>query len=574
MRRNKLASLWPVFLFLVVILATACTAAQPEVVETVEVERVVRETVVVESTIEVERVVTPTAVPPPQGGTFNMAIQTDIPFNPLYSRGTDAVYALRAIFSQLARSDENALPQPDLATSWEHNEDGTEWTFFLNPDAVWHDGEPVTAEDVKFTFDSILDPDVGSFKRRDLAGLNEVQVVDDHTVKFFLEEGNAWWPQQVAFGFFIIPKHILEGQQLDQATEFNTTNPIGSGPFKVTEVVLGSHVVAEANEDFYRGRPNIDSIVFKVLPDINTQVAQLQAGELDYVTVKAQHLETLSGQPGIEVKILPQATTLMLNYIHDSPYLQDLEVREALIYGLNRPQIIQSVSLNTGIIGEGPLSPAVKAYHHPDLPIRFYDPDIAQDLLAEAGWEDTDGDGTLDKDIDGDGVRDPFVLNLISDKGDPAREQITVIAQQAWERLGIEVEAEILERSVWAGRLRARPGAKEGQTSCECDVYVSNRSYQENPDRMRFFWYTDSSTNIGNYSNPEVDALLDAGKQAFDLEERAEIYKEFQEVFAADAPWVLVYYDPEKIAKDINLNMPDMYIREALAWVDSWYFEE
>jgi len=562
-------------MLILIALLTGCAAAPtPQIIEVekeVPVERQV--TVVVEKVVEKEVVVTPTPVPPPQGGTFRMGIQTDIPFNPVYARGTDGVYVLRAIFSQLVRTDINALPAPDLAESWEHSPDGSEWTFFLNKDAKWHDGEPVTAHDVKFTFDSVLDPDVGSFKARDIGDLEQVDVIDDYTVKFTLSDGNAWWPTVVAYGYFIIPEHILGGQNLDEATEFNTTSPIGSGPYKVSEVVLGSHAVLEAFDDFYRGRPNIDTLVFKVLPDVNTQLAQLQAGELDYVTVAAQHLSALKDNPDIVTKILPQATTLMLNYSHDSPFLQDRSVREALIYGLNRQLIIDQVSEGTGIIGEGPLSPAVKAYFNSDLPIRYYDPDNAAELLAEAGWEDTDDDGLLDKDIDGDGARDAFVLNLISDKGNPAREQVTLIAQQYWEKLGIKVEPEILERSVWAARLRARPGAKEGQTSADCDIYTSNRSYQENPDRMRLFWYTDSGTNIGNYSNPEVDALLDAGNQEFDDAKRVEIYKEFQEVFAADAPWILVYYDPEKVAMNPKLTMPDMYIREALTWVDSWYME-
>jgi peptide/nickel transport system substrate-binding protein len=447
-------------------------------------------------------------------------------------------------------------------------------TFSLSPDAKWHDSEPVAGEDVKVTVDSILGPEVGSLQLGDVEELEAVEVINEHTVTFTLAEPNAWWPQQLAFNHYIIPKHILEGRLGEgEATEFDTTNPIGSGPYKIQEVVLGSHVVLEAFEDHFRGRPIIDTLVFNVLPDINTQVAQLRTGELDYVTVPAQNLAVLRDQPGIEIQILPQATTLMLNFNHDSPYLQDLAVREALIYGLDRQLIIDQVSAGTGILGEGPLSPAVRAYFHESLPIRQFDPEKAAQLLTDAGWEDTDGDGIRDKDIDGDGTRDPLVLNLLSDKGDPAREQVTTIAEQYWEDLGIEVEAEILERSVWASRLRARPGSRDDQTSCDCDVYTSNRSYQENPDRMRFFWSTGSSTNIGNYSNEEIDALLEAGKQEFDFEERVEIYREFQEKFAADAPWVLVYYDPEKVAKNENLHMPEMYIREALGWVDSWNFE-
>lgn len=530
----------------------------------------------VEEPAETEEAATaePAAEEVPQGGTFTMAIQSDVPFQPLYARGTNGVWPLRVVFSQLVRIDENAVPSPDLAERWEHSEDGTEWTFYLNQDAVWHDGEPVTAEDVKFTFDNILDPEVGSFQIADLGGLEEVVVEDTHTVRFVLSEPNAWWPQQMAFNMYIIPKHILEGQPLDQATEFNTTNPIGSGPYRVQEVVLGSHVVVEAFEDHFRGRPNIDTLIFKVLPDINTQVAQLLTGELDYVTVPAQNLSAITNQPGIEVMILPQATTLMLNYNHDSPYLQDVRVREALIYGLDRQLIIDQVSGGVGILGEGPLSPAITGYFHEDLPIREYDPEHAIQLLNEAGWEDTDGDGILDNDIDGSGTRVPLELRLISDQGDPGREQVTVIAQQYWEALGIRVNAEILERTVWASLLRARPGAKEGLGSCDCDVYVSNRSYQENPDRMRSFWYTDSSTNVGNYSNPEIDALLDLGKETFDEEERVEIYREFQEMFVADAPWVLVYYDPEKVGKNENLNMVDIFMRDALSWADEWYFTE
>ncbi|MGQ0571013.1 MAG: ABC transporter substrate-binding protein [Armatimonadota bacterium] len=490
-----------------------------------------------------------------QGGpAVRMAIQTDVTFNPLYARGSDAVFVTRVVFAQLTRVDDRYVAVPELATSWESTQGGTVWNFKLNPRARWHDSRPVTADDVKFTFDAILDPRNRSFQVANIRDLDRVEVIDPLTVRFILKESNAWWPEVLSYGFGIIPRHLLGSVDIARATEFNTRTPVGAGPYRVKEVVQGSHVVLEAFDQYFLGRPKISTVIYKVIPDINVQVAQLRSGELDLATIESQHIAAMRADPRLVVDVLPVATTLMLNWNHTVPVLQDKRVRQALVYALDRKTIIQRVTQGTAIFGNSPIIPAIKEYWWPDEVKSYpYDPNKALELLREAGW--TRVGGSLQKD------GRPLSLSILVDRGNQTREQVGVIVKQYYEDLGMRINLEVLERSVWSNRLTA--GQFEG--------YISNRSFQAIPDNMRIFWMTDSSTNLGKFSNSKIDGLLLAGKREFKQDLRRRIYWEFQKIFVDEAPLVMIFYDPEVEARDRGLQgKPRVFIRESVGWIEQW----
>jgi ABC-type transport system substrate-binding protein len=229
------------------------------------------------------------AKPAATGGTWAMPISGEPVFNPVVAAGSESNHVNSTIFNQLLRLDKDTLkPAPDLAEKWEVSPDGKTWTFNLRKDVKWHDGKPFSADDVKFTFDSILNPATNTRLRGDLAAISEVQVVDPATVKFQLKSSFAPLPIFMAYTAGIVPKHALEGQDINTAAEFNKKSPIGTGPFKLKEYVTGSHTQLVANPDYFRGKPKLDSITFKVVPDPNAILAQLSTGELHYARGSAR----------------------------------------------------------------------------------------------------------------------------------------------------------------------------------------------------------------------------------------------------------------------------------------------
>lgn len=218
--------------------------------------------------------------------TVVIPIVDDPLFNPWHPRAyVESIFVTRAIFADLGRPDLAYSPSPYLAKSWEVSDDGLVWTIKLKENAVGHDGKPFTAEDVEWTYNTMLDPDLGSQNAKNFSSVDEVKALDDSTVKFFLSRPQSSLPAYLGYNAGILPKRILQGKDPWSYDKFNKQNPVGCGPYKVEEYVSGSHVSLTKHEDFFLGSPKIDQVVFKILPDPNTQVAQLLSGELTMMVV-------------------------------------------------------------------------------------------------------------------------------------------------------------------------------------------------------------------------------------------------------------------------------------------------
>jgi peptide/nickel transport system substrate-binding protein len=545
-------------------LVAACgPTPAPEVVE-----KVVKETVVVEKEVEVTKVVekevmvTPAPMPtgPRQGGTLMVPLTADVNFNSILATGPNDSYIQATLFNGLVRVDKGTMePSPDLAESWGVSEDGLTWTFHLRKDVKWHDGEPFTAEDVKFHYDKgIFDKDVNSHIRSALLDVNAVEVVDDYTVQFILKAPFVALLAHLAEYQFIVPKHALEGKDLNTYEEFNKKNPVGTGPYKLKEAIAGDHYTVVANEDYFGGRPYIDSIVFKVVPDPNVRVAQLKTGEVDLAVITPANLAALAADHGILLDYVDklQFYGVYLNNAR-SPF-DDARVRRAMIYGLDRQAIINAVSNGTWTMPTGPIHPRITWAYNPDVPVIPYDPDKAKELLAEAGWTDSDGDGILDKD------GQPCTFTLTVDN-DPVRNQSAVIAQQYYKALEMDVELEVLE---W-GTL-----VKERYFPHDYDTMVIYAVMSPDPDQ-RVWFATDAPDNRWNYSNPEVDKLLAEGGKESDKKRRQEIYYRYQEIMAfEDPPLVFLFYPKEiRAYAEALTGLPDLSYLHSWRYVDEWWLD-
>src|SRR3990172_4542386 len=277
---------------------------------------------------------------PAGDNVLRVSINGDVTMNPLtFPQQLPTTQVIKVVFNTLTKFNPGDLKVvPDLATLWTQAENGRIWVFKLRRGVKWHDGRPFSAADVKFTFDAIVDPRNRALFRSTFVGLQSVQVIDDFAVRFEFDRPYPSLPIVLGFNVPIIPRHLLEGKSLADIPEF-IQKPIGTGPYRWKEYVEGSHITLDANTEYWAGRPPVDTVVVKILPEINTVVAQLRTGELDLGIIEPVHTDSLKAIPHLRTQMmeLPSAFYIALNATR-AP-LGDKKVRQALMYGLNRPQI-------------------------------------------------------------------------------------------------------------------------------------------------------------------------------------------------------------------------------------------
>ena len=539
-------------LVLVALLVASCGAPEPQVVEvevtqvvkeTVvvetekevekvvekEVEKVVKETVVVETEKEVEKIVEVTAVPE-RGQIFRVGLWSGPQsFNPYITTDDYSATLFENVYGQLIRFDSEGAPVPYLAERFEVSEDGSEYTIYLREDAVWHDGTPVTAQDVEMTYRLHGHPDVasiiaGNFKtikgmEAYMAGeadsVEGLQIVDDKTIKFILEEPNA--PFINNLNYFVLPAHILNDvppAELETHPYFDAPT-VGAGMYKYVGYEPDQYMEFEAFEDFYLGAPKIKRLIYR----IGTQdvlLAQLQKDELDFVLVPPAEVERIKALYDISFQSLPGSGAQVMHFNLEKPYLQDKRVRQAMAYALPRQDIIVPLYFGEATVVN---SPNARAWAVPDdLNPYEYDPEKAKALLAEAGWDSSQK------------------LVLRYPTGNKPREMSAPLIQSALNEVGIEVELQITDFATLLDDLKAG----------EYDLGLLGWTGASDPDLLSTILYDSGSVppagwNIMRYKNDRVDELTREGRLAFDQEERAQVYQEMYRILNDELPVVFLW---------------------------------
>jgi peptide/nickel transport system substrate-binding protein len=461
-----------------------------------------------------------------RGNTFILPVNGD-PYRWPFAPAIPNILFNKTLYGSLIKYDlDGVTPVPDLAESWS-TPDAKVWTFKLRKDVKWHDGKPFTAEDVKFTFDAMLDPKVNKTNIGILVTLKRTDVLDPHTVRLTFDEPLASLPVGLGWLIFILPKHLLAGTDLNKPTEF-LKNPIGTGPFKFKEFVAGSYTTVVPNPDYFGEKAKIDAVIFKQIPDLNTQVAQVLTGELDIAFPEVQQLDALKNAANVEVKYMTPIQYFFIGVNNRNPLFTDKRVRQALAYAVDRQAILESAVQGKAILATGPIHPAIKWAYNPDVKKYPYDPTRAKELLTEAGWK-PGASGTLAKD------GKPFSFTITSTSGNATRQQINVALQQYLKRVGIETKLEFLEPNLFDQKFFA----------FEFDCMMHFSQLFPDPDLINYFG-TGKRNNYFGYSNPEADRLLEQGRSTTDPQKRAAAYKKFQEIVAEDVP-VVFFYHPQEI---------------------------
>ena len=504
------------------------------------------------------------SAPVSTGGQFLMPIQTDPTMISVVGHDTASVMVNKVLFNGLTKPDERTQsPVPDLAEAWTLSSDGLVWTFRLRRNVKWHDGQPLTAEDVKFTMDLVLDPRTGSRWRSNLLSVQEVKVTGTHEVQFVLKEPFSPLPVFLGYNMGIVPRHVLQGTNVNANPAFTKQNPIGTGPFKIREVRAGSHVTVVANPDFYLGKPKIDSITFKVITDQNVQIAQLRTGELTFVWIEPFNLKALEGTPGIVINEGNQINFYYLSLNKNNPLFQDRKVRQALTLGINRQALVSGIMAGKAQLASHPWNPFLKDYYveTEEFP---YDPQRARAILSEAGWK-PGASGTLEKD------GKPFSFLLTTLRGNPSFEQIGVLAQQYYKNLGLDPRLEAAEFSVF---IRDRRDNRTGSNASQMLVHFWVTP--PTPDLYNYYGCEakDTGNNTGAYCNPAADRLFLDARRATSPARQKEAYARLQRMFTDDLPEVPLFYPIELRALSSRLKgFSPLGIRDALIYAYNWYFE-
>lgn len=424
------------------------------------------------------------------------------------------------VYDGLVRLSDTLEAEPALAIDWE-NEDPLTWTFKLREDVTFHDGEPFTAEDVKYTFDKILDPDFKAPYITLYAPIESIEVIDEYTVQFNL--GQPYAPLINYLDIGIVPKHIAEQDENKLASE-----PIGTGPYKMMKWEKNNKIHFEANEAYWAGEPKTQKVTYFIIPDNTTRVASLEAGDIDLVhsPLSPQDIQRVKENDEFVVEEKEGLGYTYLNFNQESELLEDVKVRQAISHLVNKEVISKDIYRAMDNPALSPLIPSSWAYTD-DVPKFEHDVEISKQLFEEAGWKDTDGDGFYDKD------GNIFTIELSTHSEDPNRMQMVEYLQNEFEKNGVKVEVITNEWSTFSSNMM------EGKF----DIALLGWLNLTDPDRAMYNqFHSTSGSNYGKYNNPKVDELLDEARASSEQENRKELYQEIAQIVTEDVAYDVVLY--------------------------------
>ncbi|UYQ70807.1 ABC transporter substrate-binding protein [Pelagibacterium flavum] len=446
--------------------------------------------------------------------------------DPQVSTAVNDFRILVNIYDGLVRYADGTLEvEPALATDWTISDDGLTYTFNLREGVTFHDGTPFNAEAVKFNFDRMLDEDhpyydTGPFPLSfNFSAVDSVNVIDEHTVEFVLTEPFAPFLSNLAYptGLIVSPQGVM-----DNVDDYGR-NPSGTGPYRFVEWQSNTRVVVEANRDYWDGAPALEAVVFRPITDANTRVAEMLSGGIDVmVEVPPDNVSQFEEDSAFEVyeQAGPHVWYVMLNAQY-GPFADKL-VRQAANYAVNKDALVNDILQGTATVSDSPIAPAFNWAYNEDLEPYPYDPDMAEQLLSEAG------------------VDNPEVTFYVTEGGSGMLDPITMgtAIQADLEAVGFDVTIETYEWNTFLGIVN--PGLGE-------DVDMAEMAWMTNdPDVLPFLtlrtnaWPEAGGFNSSYYSNEEVDELLEAARVETDIEARGDLYKQMQEIVYEDAPWIFV----------------------------------
>ena len=468
---------------------------------------------------------------------FRVGFSYDIDgMNPLVDYSGLSWEIFRLNYNFLTWYDENNRPVPELATKWQTSPDGKVWTFTIRDDVTWHDGVPLTAKDIAFTYNLILDNQI-YFYLSYVKDITKVEAPDDATLVITSKRPN---PLMLGLYIPILPEHLwgtIPGNKVETVKDPPT---VGSGPFEIDEVKKGSFVKMTANPDYFAGRPNINTLLFEIYTTEDALVQDYKNGTLDIGVFQVPtSLRSIAGVPGSKTIAAPTVGFTMLAFncwtspeSKGNPLLQDVRIRQAVAAALDKARIAETSMSGAAKEGTSVLSPAMGDWHWEPQADQLvtYDPENAKAILEAAGYTDRDGDGVRE---DAKGKELDFKLVGLSDYPDEVNAAKMIVPYL--KSVGIKARLEVMDEGAFGDILYGNHGV---------DMYVWAWGGDLDPSYQLSAFTSDQILNNNDscYSNPEYDKLFDQQSSTVDRAARVAIVQQMQQILYSDDPYVVVYY--------------------------------
>ena len=419
------------------------------------------------------------------------------------------------LFDGLTDHDGDNQIIPRLAESWEYDQASLTYIFHLAQGVKWHDGEDFTSEDVKFTFEAIMDSENGSENAPNYEDVEEITVVDEHTVAFHLSAVNTAFLEYMSMP--IMPRHLLEGQDWQTSDFFRA--PVGTGPYRLESWDMGQSITLVKNPDYFAGAPHIGRIIFKILPENSARAMQLQSGELDLAQVTPKDAVNFEGKEEFTIYDMDTSDYRGILYNFNHPYWQENEdLIPAINYAIDREAILDAVLLGQGEVAYGPLQR--NRYHDPDSAHYDFNPEKAAELMEKAGCVKADGRWMRNG--------EPVGFTLSASADDQVRIDMAQIAAQQLSEFGLDVKAEVPAGGIdWAGQ--------------QCCIIGWGSPFDADDHTYKVFG-TGKGANYSGYSDQLVDQALTQARQTDNPQARAQAYSQFQAALAEHPAYTFFCY--------------------------------
>jgi peptide/nickel transport system substrate-binding protein len=487
--------------------------------------------------------------------------------NPLFNQFNPVDRDLSALmFNGLTRADERGVIKPDLARSWEVSPDGLIYTFTLRSDITWSDGAPFSSADVLYTIQTIQSSDFPGLT--DIASLWRtvaISAINPITVRMQLSEPFAPFLDYTTIG--MLPSHLLQDvSAADLPTTQFSRQPVGTGPFMLEELTTEGATLIP-NPRYFGQRPYLGTLQFVFYRDYESLLAAYERGEVEGISqVTPDLLERARGLDELNLASAQLSGMTLVFFNTSKPQFQDKLVRQALLYGMDRQQIIDTILEGQGILGAGSILPNSWAFDNA-LKQYPYNPDLANVLLDEAGWQDLDDDGTREK------GEARLAFTLLTNTDDPIRERVAEQLAEDWAQIGVEVDVQLVPVPVLV-QDNLRPREFDAVLTAFNDLPADPDPYNiwhssQTPDK------SDAGRNYSGWENSEADDLLQQARRTNDLAQRTELYRQFQRIFMEDVPAAILYYPVYTYGVDKRLQgvqlAPMLDISDRFRNISQWF---
>jgi len=451
--------------------------------------------------------------------------------DPRYATDANSYRLNQILFNALFKVDSLSNPVPDIVKRWE-NPSETTYIFQLKEGILFHDGSILTAEDVKYTFDTIIDLSSRSPHRGAFEKVKSIELLGKYTIRYSLKEPFAPFIMNLtAIG--IVPKHTAH----KSGSSFSR-QPVGTGPFKLIDFIPDEKAVLESNVDYFEGRPRLAGIVFKIVPDSTVRLLELSQGNIHLLQndIPPDLFPFLEKRGNLKIIRKEGTTFSYVGFNLEDPILKNKKVREAIAHAIDREAIIRYILKGLASLAGGILSPYNWAYEG-DVKLFKYDRTRAIKLLDESGFKDPDGDGP--------GMRFELTFKTSTDQ---LRKRIAEIIQQQLREVGIGINIRSYEWGTFYSDIKAG----------NFQLYTLSWVGITDPDVLFYIFHSSSippkGANRGRYINQRIDRLIEEGRTTLDIHRRKKIYSEIQKILAKDLPYVSLWHTTNVAVMDRSVN--------------------